>query len=99
MRHRGDHPPPDVDAIADPQHADRGVDIRDRTATLAAHLVTEQTEPAEPPQPDGSFDHGVPARRAEIRARRHLDHERALRHAHLQRGVVQVTPGTPVQER
>ena len=98
LRHELEEPPCAVGIVAQAARAlDRLGDVRDDTVAPASDLVAEDPEAglldALPTGPSGDDAHARQGRPAD---RRLLDHVPGLRHAHLERGVVEVAAIPPV---
>jgi hypothetical protein len=66
------------------------LDVWDDSATPAAHLIAEDPEAPRPPASDRTFGNNATLQPIAVADWRLLDHEAALRHTHLERGVVEV---------
>jgi hypothetical protein len=75
------------------------VDVRDDSATPTAHLVAEDPEPSCPAASNRAFGNNATLLAVAVGDRRLLDHEAALRHAHLECGVVEVARRPPLEPR
>jgi hypothetical protein len=90
----------DIGIISQSERAlDGFVDVRDDPAAPAAHLVAEDPKPSRPAASDRPFGDDASLGAVAARDRRHLDHEAALRHAHHERGVVEVAGRSPLEPR
>jgi len=78
---------------------DRLANVRDNAAMPAAQLVTENPEAPCPVAADRTFPNDPALGAVCVGDRRHLDNEAPLRHAHLERRVVEVAGGPPLETR
>jgi hypothetical protein len=74
-----------------PRAIDRLADIRDDTIAPATHLVAEDPKAPCPARTNRATSAHATPRSVTARDGRLLDHEASLRHAHLKRGVVEIT--------
>ncbi len=70
---------------------------QDDAITPAAQLVAEDPHPPRPAAADRAFDDDATVSTVAGSDRRLLDHEPALRHPYLERGVVEVAHGPPCE--
>jgi hypothetical protein len=75
------------------------VDVRDGSIAPAAHLVAEKTEPSGPPAPDCALGDNAALRAVVVGDRRHLDDEASLRHAYIERRVIELARAAPLAAR
>jgi len=93
-----EHPPCGLRIVCEPAWAvDRFGDVRDHPVAPAVQLVAEEPEPAGPARPDRPLHHDPARRTVVVEDRSLFDHEPALRHVDLERGVVQVARSAPLQ--
>jgi hypothetical protein len=82
-----------------PRALDRLAGVRDASAAPAAHLVAEDSQPPCPATAHGTCGDHAALRALPVADRRHLDHVRARRHAHLESRVVEVAGRPPREPR
>jgi hypothetical protein len=88
-----------VGILGDPLRAlDRLGNVGDHAPAPAPYLVTEEAEAPGAAGTDGAFRDDPALRSYAVPDRSHLDYEAPLRDVHLERGVVEVAPRTPVDE-
>jgi hypothetical protein len=78
---------------------DRLADVRDRPVAPATHLVAEDPKSPGPPRADRADGGDAATGFVAVWNRRLLDHEASLRHAHLERGVVEITRRSMLEPR
>ena len=75
------------------------IDVRDHSATPAAHLVPEDPKSPRPAACDRTFGNDATLSAVAVANRRLLDHEATLFHMHDKRRVVEIARSPPLEPR